>query len=53
MPFSKKIAESGTDLFRRGGRNDIYSKEIKTAVTSIKSKLTERFSKEIINIKIN
>ena len=50
---SKKIAESGTDLFRRGGRNDIYSKEIKTAVTIIKSKLTERFSKETINIKIN
>lgn len=50
---AQKIAKEGTELYKSGGRKDIYSNVIPATIEAIKIKLTERFTKEIINIKIN
>ena len=50
---AKKIASEGTGLFKSGGRKDIYSNEMPLTIANIKRLLTERFAKEITNIKIN
>lgn len=50
---AKKIASEGTGLFKSGGRKDIYSNEIPLTIENIKRLLTERFTTELTNIKIN
>lgn len=50
---AKKIADEGTKLFKEGGRNDIYSTEIPLTINKIAERITERFTTEITNIKIN
>ena len=50
---AKKIHAEGTLLHLQGGRKDIYSNEIPITIANIKRLLTERFTKEITNIKIN
>lgn len=37
---AKKIKASGSNLFRRGGRDDVYSNEIPKAVEDIRTRLT-------------
>jgi len=50
---AKHIQDEGTLLHLQGGRKDIYSNEIPITIANVKRLLTERFAKEITNIKIN
>lgn len=50
---SKKIQEEGTLLFRKGGRSDVYSKEIKEAVEAIRKRITSIMKQEVESIKLN
>lgn len=50
---SRKIAKEGTELFRSGGRADIYSNEIPKTIDSVGKKLVVLFSVEVENINLN
>lgn len=50
---SRKIAREGTELFRSGGRADIYSNEIPKTIDSAGKKLMGLFSIEVENINLN
>lgn len=50
---ARKIAREGTQLNRKGGRNDIYSNEFKQLVNEINEGLSAILKKEINTIKIN
>ena len=50
---SKKIAAEGTSLFKKGGRNDIYSNELPSTIENIKDRLIKNYVESIINIKTN
>ena len=51
--IAKKIANEGTSLYQKGGRNDVYSNEIPNTINSISRKLLGLFTTEIENIPLN
>ena len=51
--IARKIKREGTSLFRRGGRDDIYSNVIPGATERIKSRIVELLKLDIENIKLN
>ena len=51
--ISRKIRREGTDLFRKGGRSDIYSNEIPVTVQRIGERLLSLMSAKVESIKIN
>lgn len=50
---AKKIRETGTKLFREGGRADIYSPEIEKTVRAIESRMLSLIKTKIEHIRIN
>lgn len=50
---ARKIAREGTSLYRRGGRDDIYSSEIPKTVESIGKRIMGLLTTEVDNININ
>lgn len=50
---AKKIRETGTKLFRDGGRADIYSPEIEKTVRAIESRMLSLIKTKIEHIRIN
>ena len=50
---SKKIAEEGTKLFRKGGRNDIYSIAVERAKKDINTAIGRMAIESVTNIKTN
>lgn len=50
---ARKIANEGTALFRNGGRNDIYSKEIEVTIKNIMDKILWILRDDIEHININ
>lgn len=50
---ARKIAREGTSLYRRGGREDIYSSEIPKTVESIGKRIMGLLTTEVDNININ
>lgn len=50
---ARKIAREGTQLHRKGGRSDIYSKEIKKTIEYIMKRITGLFASEVEHININ
>ena len=50
---ARKIAREGTSLYRRGGRDDIYSSEIPKTVESIGKRIMGLLTMEVDNININ
>lgn len=50
---ARKIAMEGTVLYRKGGRSDIYSPEIKKTITSIMNRVLGIFETEVESININ
>ena len=52
--ISRKIAREGTSLFRRGGRNTIYSQEIPKTIAAIDAKIGVSFGAYVDeSIKLN
>lgn len=52
--IATKIANEGTKLYRNGGDDDIYSKEIPKTISSIKNRLGIMMKAEVVNsIKLN
>lgn len=51
--IAHKIAESGTELYREGGRNDIYTPEISKTLERIEERISMLFVAEIDNIPLN
>lgn len=50
---SKKIANEGTELFRKGGRADIYSNEIPTTIDNIAKRIIGYMGVEVEHINLN
>lgn len=51
---SHKIATEGSKLYRDGGRDDIYSQEIRTTIDNIIARIAPLYSADIIeSIKLN
>lgn len=50
---ARKIAKEGTSLYRRGGRDDIYSNEIPKTTESVLKRITGLLSADVENIHIN
>ena len=50
---ARKIAREGTSIYRRGGREDIYSSEIPKTVESIGKRIMGLLTMEVDNININ
>jgi hypothetical protein len=48
-----KIEHEGTKLFRSGGRNDIYSKEVSTTLKNIIERIYMGISNEVEHINLN
>ena len=51
--IARKIRREGTRLFRKGGRDDIYSNVIPAAIERIQSRIVELLKLEVENIKLN
>ena len=51
--MARKIKKSGTQLFRQGGRSDIYSNEVPVTTRKIGERLLEMLSTEVKSIKLN
>lgn len=51
--IARKIKKSGTQLFRQGGRSDIYSNEVPVTTRKIGERLLEMLSTEVKSIKLN
>lgn len=51
--ISRRIAKSGTSLFRRGGRADVYSNEIPTTIDNISRRMLDVLRLQVESIKIN
>ena len=51
--ISRKIAREGSQLFRQGGRDTIYSNEIPQTVSTIKKTLLQLMVTEFKSIKLN
>lgn len=50
---SKKIAKEGTELYLAGGRNDIYTPEIKRTMESLADKISAIFETDVEHINLN
>lgn len=50
---ARKIANEGTQLFRNGGRDDIYSPEVKDTVERVSQGIGILFGSEVEHININ
>ena len=50
---ARKIAREGTSLYRKGGRNDIYSNEIPKTTESVLRRITGLLSAEVDSINDN
>ena len=50
--IARKIEREGTSLFRKGGRNDIYTNVIPLAKERILMRITSLLKTEIKNIKL-
>lgn len=50
---SRKIAKEGTQLFRNGGRSDIYSPEVKDTVDRVSDGIGILFGSEVEHINLN
>lgn len=50
---ARKIAREGTQLYRQGGRSDIYSNEIPKTTESVLSRITGLLSASVDSININ
>lgn len=50
---AKKIAREGTQLYRNGGRGDIYSKEIEYTTKVIMEQIFGIFEKDVEHINLN
>lgn len=50
---ARKIANEGTQLYRDGGRDDIYSKEIEITVKIILEKVFGIFERDVTHINLN
>ena len=48
-----RIRKEGTNLFRNGGRDDIYSNEIPKTVENILDRIMTVFAKDVESININ
>ncbi len=51
--IARKIAKEGTQLYRDGGRDDIYSKEIDKTIKTIMEKVFGIFENDIKHINLN
>lgn len=51
--IAKKIRTEGTRLFRQGGRDDIYSREIDSTVERVSNRMLKAVIMEIEHIKLN
>mgnify|MGYP000852836775 FL=1 len=51
--IARKIRREGTRLFRKGGRDDIYSNIIPAAIERIQSRIVELLKLEVESIKLN
>lgn len=51
--IARKIAREGTQLYRDGGRDDIYSKEIDKTIKNIMEKVFGIFENDIKHINLN
>lgn len=51
--IARKIAKMGTSLYRRGGRNDIYSQEIPKTTENLNKRFSELITTTIHNIHLN
>lgn len=51
--IARKIAREGTQLYRDGGRDDIYSKEIEITVKTILEKVFGIFERDVTHINLN
>lgn len=50
---AKKIAKEGTELYRTGGRNDIYTPEIERTMESLADKISAIFETDVEHINLN
>lgn len=50
---ARKIANEGTELYRLGGHEDIYSKEIKETVKKIMNRVFGIFASDVTHINLN
>lgn len=50
---ARKIAKEGTQLFRNGGRSDIYSPEVKDTVERVSQGIGILFGSEVEHINLN
>ncbi|MCS2335465.1 hypothetical protein [Bacteroides sp. BFG-606] len=50
---ARKIAREGTQLYRDGGRDDIYSKEIERTIQAVMEKVFGIFERDIEHINLN
>ena len=51
--IAKKIREQGTKLFRSGGRDDIYSREIEKTMQNVGDRMLTLIKTEVEHIKLN
>lgn len=51
--IARKIKKEGTQLFRKGGRDDIYSNVIPNTRTRIMQRIVKLLQVEVTNIKLN
>lgn len=51
--IARKIKREGTRMFRKGGRDDIYSNVIPAAIERIQSRIVELLKLEVESIKLN
>lgn len=50
---ARKIANEGTNLFRDGGRTDIYSSDLEKTIENIKNKVFGIFEKDVEHINLH
>jgi hypothetical protein len=51
--LAKKIQKEGTELFREGGRSDVYSNDIQQTVENITQRISKSLQTEIQTIPLN
>lgn len=51
--LAKKIQKEGTELFREGGRSDVYSNEITQTIENITKRISKSLQTEIQTIPLN
>lgn len=50
---ARKIAREGTLLYREGGRNDIYTPEIRKCIDNVRARMTATIKTQIQTIKLH